>query len=203
MGRHHQGGFMPPAGLLQQRKHFFGRFQIQIARGLIRQDNARFVCQGPCDRYPLLFAARQLLGEPAAAASKPQLPQKQLRALDALGLGNAVECHGKAHVFRHCQRGYQVEELKYKPQSTAPHPGKLILRETRERFPQQFDVSAGGPIQPADQVEQRRLARAAASHHHHELPRPNVQVAFFEDHVGAIGFLDADEANVGVSVSHG
>src|SRR5690606_40840915 len=71
--RHHERRAMAPANVVEEREHALGRLEVQIAGGLVREDDAGLVSDRTRNRNALLLAAGKLLGEPVAAAGEAEL----------------------------------------------------------------------------------------------------------------------------------
>ncbi len=74
--RHHHD--RPPlrVKIAQQLEHDPLILRVEVARGLVREDDLRIVHQRPRDRHPLLFAARKLRGQMFRASLHPDLLQR-------------------------------------------------------------------------------------------------------------------------------
>src|SRR5581483_5279689 len=89
--------------------------------------------------------------------------------LPGLGRGALHQLGGELHVLERGEAGHQVEELK-----DEPHPLAAEQRQPARVEPPQvgaFDLDAAlaRPVEAAQQVEQRRLARAAGAQQHRDL----------------------------------
>src|SRR5699024_1478630 len=104
-------------------------------------------------------------------------PGEQARQLDVVG---------------HREVADQVEELEDEPDLAAAHLGPLGLAEALHAGAAELDLARRGPVEPAEQVQQRRLAAARWAGHGDEL-------AFWDVDIHAAQGLDtafvfADEA---------
>ena len=94
-----------------------GVFRIEIARGLVGENQLRPIQQGPRDGGPLLLA-RAELGRPVPdAVLKPELLQKLFRSRP-VGLSNGPAGH--EDVLQNAQVRHQMEHLKHKADVVAP-----------------------------------------------------------------------------------
>ena len=98
---------------------------------------------------------------PAAGPLRGETPGQQRGQLDVLRGGELV---------------HQVEGLEHEADRLAPQPGQPPLAHRVDALPGQREFAAGGPVQPAQQVQQRGLPAAARSHHRNRLARGDVQV---------------------------
>jgi hypothetical protein len=69
-----------------------------------------------------------------------------------------------------------MEGLEDEADGVPPHPGQGLLPELVDTAPGQPHLSTGGPVQPAEQVQQRGLPAAARPHHRHRLTRGDLEV---------------------------
>ncbi len=65
----------------------------------------------------------------------------------------------------------EVEELEDEADAIAPRHRALVLGEAPELPPLEEHLAGGRQVDPGDEVQQRRLPRAAAPQEHHQLPR--------------------------------
>src|SRR2546423_15700153 len=67
---------------------------------------------------------------------------------------------GQPDVLERRQRRQEVEELEDESDFVAPHSGQLVVWQSGQRRAVDDNFSGGWTIEAADQVEERRLARA-------------------------------------------
>ena len=65
---------------------------------------------------------------------------------------------GESDILEARQRREQVEELEDEADLVASYPGEGIVRERGERFAIDVNVAGAGPVQPPNQVQERRFA---------------------------------------------
>ena len=149
---------------------------VDCGRGLVRDQDPRFGCQGPGDADPLTLAARKCLGEPSGLGFVDADGLKQGKGL-CLGLF-ARQSAPYLEGFRH--------------RRPRPHPGvegrirvledhldlpSLVLGDALSRvglrdllaFPQHR--SKGRRLEAHEHPRQRGLAAAALANHAHDLTR--------------------------------
>ena len=112
VGNHHNGLSKFPAGHLQKAENILAGFAVQVAGGLIRQDNGRGRRQRPGNGNPLLLPAGELIGQGIQLFLQSQ------------GLHNplykfrihfpAVQLNGQDNVLVHIQHRDQIVRLKDK-----------------------------------------------------------------------------------------
>ena len=63
----------------------------------------------------------------------------------------------------------QVERLEDEAGPVAPQPGRVIVRQLADGLALEDDLAARRLVEPAEDLEERRLARAGRPHEGHEL----------------------------------
>src|SRR2546425_7634710 len=88
VGDEHDG---QPAAVeaLQERQHFHARARVEVAGGLVGQDDGRIVDERPRDGHALLLAARELARMMGLAIGEPHRLQARPGAAAALAGGEA------------------------------------------------------------------------------------------------------------------
>jgi len=142
---------------------------VEVAGGLVGQDQQGVVDQGSGQRHPLALAPGQPVGQVVAAirdiqpleqldgpATGPARrgPDEQGRQLDVLDRGELVD---------------QVETLEHEADRPAAQDRPGGLGQPVDAAAVEDDLPGVGAIEPAQQMEQRRLAAAAGAHHRHGL----------------------------------
>ena len=132
---------------------------VEIAGGLVGEQQQRLYRQRAADRDPLLLAAGQLLGislqqvgQARAARTSSRMPGRIMAA------GNA---RLEREIVPDIQARDQVELLKHQPEPVAPQRRAAgIGRDRRDMRFGEPDLAAVGLIQSGDQMQQRALAAA-------------------------------------------
>jgi hypothetical protein len=113
------------------------------------------------DRHPLLLAAR----EPRRRTVRVVVDRQRLQQVHAAGARlarrDAGEQRRQLDVVRHGQVPDQVEELEHEADLAPAHVGPFRLGVAVDAAAAELDLARGRPVEPAEQVEQRRLAAAA------------------------------------------
>jgi hypothetical protein len=165
--RHHDDRRALVVQLMQQLQDLLAGPGIQVARGLVGQDDGRVVDQCPGDGHPLLLSARQLVGPVMHPLAQSHRFEGSDRAFVALSVGQriaAVVQQRQQHVFGRGQPGQQVVRLEDEADLAVPHAGQLVLAQPADVLPIQHVRAAGRAVQAAQDVHQRGLARAGGSH---------------------------------------
>ena len=167
---------------------------VQVAGGLIRQDDGGLHGQHPGDGHPLLLAAGDLAGPVVHTVREAHLGQGGLHPLPALGGGKVVVEQGHLHIFEGGELRQQVELLEDEADLLAPDLTELVLGAVVHVLPVQQVVAAVGHVQAADDVHQGGLPAARGPQDGHELPGADVEAHVLEHvHRGVpqgIGFID-------------
>ena len=95
VGHHHNGSALM-VQVFQQRHYLLAGFTVQVAGGLIGQDDGRIVRLRPCNRHALLLAAGELVGEVVQAISQPYGIQEHL-SVSLSGTVSALITHVVHH----------------------------------------------------------------------------------------------------------
>ena len=152
---------------LKRHHDLMRRLGIEIAGGFIRKQQNRIVDQGARDGDALLLSAGQLPGCIALAIGQT----KEFQAMPA-----PVRCarcrskpprgieQGQRDILDRTGAGEKVEALKDKTQPFAADAREFRLRQPRDIDALQIILSAGRPIQAAEQRHQRGLPRSGRSH---------------------------------------
>lgn len=106
-----------------------GRFGIQSACRLIRENNFRMVDQCPGTGTALLLSAGYLVGEFVAKGQDIQALHDFFRPFLDLLFAFLCQLHGKGNILLNGQRVEQVEVLEDKSQIVFPEISHFILAE--------------------------------------------------------------------------
>ena len=166
---------------------------VEIASRLVGQEELRARGGGAGDRYPLLFAARELrrvMGQAMTEADSFELGLRPLAGIERSGQfernRDILDCgHG----------GEQVERLEDDPQRSAAKAGKVILAQPIDGLPRQMNPSGVGPLKAGDDRQQRALARARRPQHGDALARIEAQANALQ-YFGADVALTKGQANI-------
>src|SRR5262249_51319417 len=94
-----------------------------------------------------------------------------LGAPPGLALPDAVEEERYRDVLATPERRDQVEELEDEAQALAPERGERVVGHLGRRDPLDADDAARRDVEPAGEVEQRRLPGPRGTHHRKDLAR--------------------------------
>ncbi len=184
-------------------ENLLARRLVQVARGLVGQQDGRLVDERPGDRHALLLAARQgvrFVGHAVRETHRTEQIQGPL--LRVVGIGVRVEKREK-HVVQDAQPGQEVEELEDEADALVADARELPVVEGREVLSRQAVAAARGLVQEADDVHERALARSRRPHERHVLALLHGEVDALEDRrrdtarvVGLLQVLEFDHGSL-------
>ena len=125
MGNHDNGLVELLAGPLQKGDDLLAGFGIQVAGGLVGQDNGRFGSQGPGDGHPLLLPPGQLVGH--AVQFFLQAKQGDDFFQEPFVGTFPVQLHGQNNVFIGTENRDQIIILKNKTNSLPAEDGEVFI----------------------------------------------------------------------------
>ena len=164
--RHDDDRLSVAVQLIEQRENLDARLRIEIARRLVGQQDRRIRDQRTRDRHALPLPARKLVGQVVSALRQTDPLQH------ALGLGLALPeaqatIDQRLHdvLERRCAR-QQVEALEDEADLLIADVGELVFVEPVHVALIEHVTSTGRRIETADDVHQRRLARARRADEH-------------------------------------
>ena len=161
---------------LEEPEDVEGGGAVQVAGRLVGEHDQRLVAQRPGDRDPLPLAAGQRGGQEPRPVGEPDPLQQLLRTPPGGPRRASGQQRRQLDVLDGGELLHQVEGLEDEADIGAPHPGQGLLADVVDAATVQPDLTARGPVQPAEQVQQRRLPAAAGPHHRHRLPGADVEV---------------------------
>ena len=186
--------------LLEQAHDLLAGGGVEVSRGLVREQDGRPHHQGARDGHPLALAAGELVGLVGDAVAQVDHLQGAAGAGQPLLLGDPRVDHGQLDVVEGGGARQQVEGLEDEADLAVADLRQLVVAHLRDHLAAQDVVALGGRVQAADEVHERRLARAGRAHDGDVLAGidgeadPAQGVDLFRAHdVGAPEVLGADE----------
>ncbi len=159
VGDHHQGRADVSHERRQQVEHGPPRGGIEVAGGLVGEQQPGTAHQGAGDRRPLHLATGEL-------ARQVPGPVGDAHAVEHVGHGGVrrpspapVEQQGQLDVLRHAQAGQEVEELEHEADVAPAQAGPLGHAQPGQVAPVDAHGAGVGHVEAARQVQQGRLAR--------------------------------------------
>ena len=160
--------------LTQHLQHNFRIPGVQVAGGLIRQDDLGLVDDGASDGHALLFPAGKLGRAMAQAVAQTEHLGDHLEAVRIKAV--AVDVLGNGDVAESVESGQQVEALEDEAHLVTPQLGALGVGHRRQVVAVHQHAPAAGPGQTANHVEQRGFAAARRPHHGYKLAGQHLEV---------------------------
>ena len=179
--RHHQDRLALVDQAFEHPEDRVGRLRIEVAGRLIGDQDRRVVGQGAGDGHALLLPARERGGEFVGLIDQLDPLQKlQGAGFPLAPRVRVAEIHGQHQVFQHGEGRQQLEELEDDAHPAAAPLRQLVLAQLVHRRALDKHLTARGPVDPGDHVDQRRLAAARLADDGHKLPRADLQIDIFE-----------------------
>ena len=120
---------------LEDGQHFEAGVRIEIAGGLVAQDELRRADQRPGDGHALLLAARELVRGVVLAIGEAHLGQGLAGPAAALGRRDRRIEQRELDVLHRAGAGEEVEALEDEADGSVANPGELVAREPRHVAP--------------------------------------------------------------------
>jgi hypothetical protein len=150
--------------ILEERHDFRAAFAVECAGGLVRQDDPAAIHQGARNRDALLLTAGKLAGPMAQPVAQSKRTQQRLGACFACSRTEPGIDGGNLDVLFRCCAREQVVALEHKAESFAAQPGEGVGIELRYVMAGETVTAARRPVEAAEKVHQRRLARTGCTH---------------------------------------
>ena len=166
--------------LLEQLHHLHARLAVERAGRLVGQEHVGVVYEGARNRHALHLPAGKLVRPLVQVLAQAHLLERGHRALAPLRAGDAGNRERELHIRKDRLVGDQVVALKDEAHRVVavgvPVPVGVALRGNAV----DHEIAAVVAIQPADDVEQRRLAGAAGPQDGHKLAVAEAEVHVVE-----------------------
>ena len=130
---------------------------VEVAGGLVGEEDAGPMAEGAGQRHALLLASRELGRVVVAAAAEADPVQQLVRPL--LGLQPA-QLQRHLDVLARGEGRDELERLEHEADLLAAEAGPLVFAQRAELLAVEPDAAGGGPVEPGEQAEQRALAAA-------------------------------------------
>ncbi len=135
---------------------------VELAGGLVGDEQGGVVGEGAGDGDPLLLAAGEFAGPLGRVVGEADEGQQQLDALLAFAGVRAAQPQRDADVLGGAEDGDEAEGLEDEADVVAAQGEQALLVEAGEVAAVDVDPSPVGGVQAADDVEQGGLARSRA-----------------------------------------
>jgi hypothetical protein len=172
----------PPLGrqLAQERQHLRAGLHVEVACRLVGQQHSGIVDEGTGDREALLLPTGELVRHRVGDVAQPEPVDQRAAAPERAGRG-AGNAAGEEHVGLAAQLGQQVEELEDEADVPAAQGGEAALADAGDALAGHVDRARVRPVEAAEDMQERRLARPRAAEHGDDLTPGDVEVGPVED----------------------
>src|SRR5690348_4418595 len=162
--RHHDDRLPVRGEILEHLHDFFGRLRVEVAGWLVCQQNRWTIYERPCDRYSLALTAGELVRLVVHTVLELHLLQRVLRPTLALVGGDTSVHERQLDVVQRRGARKQIECLEDESNLLVANARELVIRHSRHQRAIQPILTSRGRIEAADEIHQRRLARAGRTH---------------------------------------
>src|SRR5882762_7245596 len=204
--RDHQHGlavFLHQA--MDQLHDFVGAFAVEVAGGLVAEQEGGIGDDGAGDGHALFLSAGELARVVIHALGKADDAERGLHVLAALGLGEFCEKQGQLDVLKGGEHGDEVVHLKDEADMARAPLRELVAGHVRDFIAGHGDAAVRGDVEAAKQIEQRGLAGAAGAHEADEVAFVHVQIEALQDldffAAATVSFVQSADLNQTVGFS--
>lgn len=166
-----QGGAVFAIKREQQIGNFVPGLAIEVAGGLIGEQNGRAPVKGPGQRHPLLFAAGELRRQVVQAFAKSQLLKQRAGIAPALAIAGAAQQRRQLDVLQGVERRDQHKRLKNKTNVLRPQRRPRLFIHPVQRFAQHQYFPAAAIVEAGEDRQQGRFTGTRLADQGDGLPR--------------------------------
>ena len=187
MGHEHQRHAACRLLVEQGLEHLLSGPAVEVAGGLVGDQDRRVQEERPGDRDALLLAARELRGPMAEAVGEAEARQHSGGAVEELGPVGAERPpaeldHGRQHgVLQGGELGQQVIELEDEADLLVTQVGAMPGAQAPGVLAGDADRALGRAVQQTQDVEQGGLPGAGGAHEREPLPGAELEVDAVQD----------------------
>jgi len=161
---------------LEQIEDFLASLRIELSGGLVRKEQGRIVRQGDRNGDSLLLTAAQLVRPMARTVSEADEVKEFLRpSLPGLAVSGG-EAHRQLDVLLGGQRRDEVEELEDEARLSQSIPNEFSVGEVDEVGSVHLDSTRSRAVDPAQDIQEGRLATPRRSSNRNEFAVIDVHV---------------------------
>src|SRR6185503_3130857 len=188
--RHRDHGVTLRVQLFEQRQHLALVRLVEVAGGLVGEQQPRLVDERARHAHALLLAARELGRPVLRAVTQADAIERRARLV---GVGHRVVVLRDHHVLERGQIGEQVELLEHDADLFTAKPRALAFVQLRQLDAVHPHAPGGGGVERPEHVHERALARARGAHDREPLALGDLEVDAVERLERAVGAGDALE----------
>src|SRR5437867_7948881 len=153
------------------------RHLVQVAEGLVGEQERRLDGEGPGERHALPHAAGQLVRIRALEARQVEPLEPRPRALDLLAGIAAEQLQRETDVVDGRPPRQQAVLLEDRGEHAAEMVEVVVGRPAPDG-----DAAAGGPVEPDEEIQEGRLAASGLAHDGHHVALPDHEVEALDGH---------------------
>ena len=157
--------------LFENAYHLRAGFGIQVARGLVGEDDGGVVDQRPRDSHPLLLTAGKLVWTAVQPMRQTHRFQYFLSPLVAIRHFMTDVSKGQFDVVQHARTAQKIEALENETDFFVAQHRQLVVRECLGVTAAEMISAGSGTIQKSQNMHQGRLAAAGRPHDRHHFTR--------------------------------
>src|ERR1044071_5571264 len=178
--RHPADGGPRHVQLLEQVHDRLAVLRIEVAGGLVGEEDRRLAAHGARHGDTLLLTAGQLAGQVLRAMRHADALERGGDALLALGRPHAAIRERQLHVLEYVEIANQIETLKNESDLAIAHPRPLRQRQLRHCLVVQRVGAVARRVQQAENRQQRGLAAPRRPRDRHVLAAMDLDVDVVE-----------------------
>ena len=157
-------------------QHLARAVRVEVAGGLVGEDELRPVHEGAGNGHALQLAAGELPRHALGALGETDRAEHGRHSPRALCRIAAEQGQWQADILRHAQVGQNVEALENKTEAVPAQARERVVAERGELHAAERDRAAVGDVEPGDEVEQRRLADPRLAHYRDVVARRELEL---------------------------
>jgi hypothetical protein len=208
VGDHHDGFVVLANEFFEEGHDFIGAFAVEVAGGLVAEEEGGVGDDGASDGDALFLTARELAGEVIHAVGKADDRKGGFYVGAALGLRELGEKKRELHVLEGGENRDEVIHLKDEADVAGAPFGKFAGRHAGDLIAGDFDAASRGNVETAEKIQQSGFARAAGTHERDEFTCGHIEIEALKNvdffTAAAIGFVEIanlDEAGSPTTVN--
>src|SRR5512145_2572368 len=158
----HDGKAVLAVETLEQLHDLDARPAVEVARGLVGENDLGVVDERAGDGHPLLLASRELARRVVGAGTEADLIEQSRGLAMPLDRGEIVRAveQGQLDILDGGGAGKEIEALEDEADLVVPQHRALVPVEARDVLATEEVSAGGGAIEQAEDVHQGRLARS-------------------------------------------
>lgn len=133
---------------------------VQIAGGLVGEQQRGLAVKGPGERHSLLLAAGKLCRKVMKALAEPKLFEQRPGVLAALPVAFAAQQGGQLNVLQRVEGRHQHKRLKHKADVAGTQRCPHLFIQPVQRLTEQVNFATAAVVKPGEDRQQRGLPRA-------------------------------------------